>query len=328
MRRGLLAVALLVPIVATGQEWPDFQAAFPPFPCPDGWSGCIVDEARLGRGSEPLPTDLRVGWFDLTPTPVFSPFSGLSTYPDEPPEQVASAGEPEPEAAPEPAAPKTVARTSARRRPRARPAPPPPPALPACTDLVALEGAALNGQLEPQTIECLEQRVENDPKQTSRRHASHLLMADAEGRGDFARWERLALRHLGGIDRSNPALCYKLALYLEQQGPSRAAEVIGWSELAMENARRDWRDEQYTDRVYALHRLRSKAANDLWLVTEQRQVDDPSPQTRNAVEKYRGQAKNYAREWYQYARRVGKDTTHPRELCLSAAGTSEFCEVY
>jgi len=59
---------------------------FPERPCQDGWSGCIVEgfsvDAGAGHDSRglPQPSNLRLGWFDLAPTPVYSPFMSLSTF--------------------------------------------------------------------------------------------------------------------------------------------------------------------------------------------------------------------------------------------------------
>ena len=59
---------------------------FPERPCQDGWAGCIVDgqvvdaEVVRDRNRIPQASDRRIGWFDLQPTAVLSPFSGLSAY--------------------------------------------------------------------------------------------------------------------------------------------------------------------------------------------------------------------------------------------------------
>jgi hypothetical protein len=61
-------------------------------PCMDGWAGCessgfYIDVAPI-RDSQgrPIPSDMRIGWFDLGATPSVSPFLGLSNYgPDSPP---------------------------------------------------------------------------------------------------------------------------------------------------------------------------------------------------------------------------------------------------
>lgn len=72
-------------------------------PCMDGWAGCessgfYLDVAPI-RDSQgrPIPSDMRIGWFDLGATPSVSPFLGLSNYgPDAPPaasSQEATGGE-------------------------------------------------------------------------------------------------------------------------------------------------------------------------------------------------------------------------------------------
>ena len=182
------------------------------------------------------------------------------------------------------------------------------------------------GGLSSAQRRCLEGRVASDPKQTARRHASLILISNAWGKADVDTWESLVLKHLKEVDRSDPALCYRLALHLGEQGPRRSAEVIRWAELAMENARSRWTDGDFTDKMYALHKLRTKAASELWWVYEQRRLKDQSTATRDATEKYRGLAKNFAKEWFLYARRAGKDTTEAIEMCRSAAGGLEFCK--
>lgn len=354
--RGLLVTLLALPALGVSQDWPSFQAAFPSFPCADGWAGCIVEGRRMGQRSDTLPADLRVDWFDLSPTTAFSPFVTLSAYTGESqaskeriPNVVTRPPAPEPAPAPVAPAPREPVAATApepptrpRSRPPSRPEPPTgggtaSPGVPdatlvaqappeGCVELRPLETPAMLGQLDQAQKTCLEKRVATDAKQTDKKHASLILIANEWGANEREAWESRVLEHLAEIDQSDPALCYKLALHLEQQGPPRAAEVIRWAETAMKNARRVWSGEQYTNKMYALHRLRSKAASELWYVAEQRHTKNPSPESQDAVDKYRAQAKNFSKEWYQYAGEAGKDTTHPREMCLSAAGTSDFCE--
>ncbi|MEN0061874.1 MAG: hypothetical protein AAGA48_06955 [Myxococcota bacterium] len=353
---GVVGATLLLalPLVAAGQTWSSYRAAFPMFPCSDGWAGCIVEGQRVGQGVDALPADLRVDWFTLGATATFSPFAGLSTYTGDSQasgERVPNVVERPPSnpKEPEPVAVQPVPRPAQPVQRPVRPVPPrparpvPPPVSPVqpvrvakdpggtgdesgCGDLIALETPAMLGQLEKDSRACLEGRIAGSDKQTTKLHASMILIQNAWGAGQRGQWEKLVLRHLEEIDRSDPALCYKLALHLEEQGPPRAAEVIRWADLSMSNARRVWSDEDYTDKMYSLHRLKSKAASELWYVAEEHHTSNPTPDSRQAAEKYRGQAKNYSKEWYLFAKRVGKDTTHPREMCLSAAGTSDFCE--
>ena len=90
MAKRLLGVALASLVLGGaaisqtgGNAW---LGLFPERPCQDGWSGCIVEgfsvDAGAGHDSRglPQPSDLRLGWFDLAPTPVYSPFMSLSTF--------------------------------------------------------------------------------------------------------------------------------------------------------------------------------------------------------------------------------------------------------
>ena len=81
---GLLSVVWAeTPVGSTVEDW---LGLFPEQPCQDGWSGCVVGgfavDAGAGHDSRglPQPSDLRLGWFDLQPTPVYSPFSELSSF--------------------------------------------------------------------------------------------------------------------------------------------------------------------------------------------------------------------------------------------------------
>ena len=90
MPRKLLGVALVSMVLGGTALSQDARSAwlglFPERPCQDGWSGCIVEgfsvDAGAGHDSRglPQPSNLRLGWFDLAPTPVYSPFMSLSTF--------------------------------------------------------------------------------------------------------------------------------------------------------------------------------------------------------------------------------------------------------
>jgi hypothetical protein len=92
MRRGLvigsvvIGAALMTTSIVRAATWTDYSAAFPAFPCQDGWTGCMQESSRItpeplidGEGL-PTPADFRLGWFDLEATPALSPFPGLSDY--------------------------------------------------------------------------------------------------------------------------------------------------------------------------------------------------------------------------------------------------------
>lgn len=194
-----------------------------------------------------------------------------------------------------------------------------------CDDLVALEAPAMMGQLGVPKRKCLESRMNTESVQTSKAKISRVLMADAEARGDKADWERLIKNHLENLDRSDPNLCYKYAIFLSHGGASRAGQVIRWADYAMEN-KSQWVGASYTKNVYSLYRLKAQAANQLWQDAEAEFVTARTDDNQAKSEKYRGMTKNYALEWLDYARASSQDVKTPMAICVSAAGNKEFCE--
>jgi len=362
---GLALLAATTAGAATSVTWSWFEPAFPPFPCPDGWSSCIVGGAVLAPGSvkdlagRPHAADMRVGFFEFDPLPALSPFEPLSPYdgrrevlrpadhpiagqnaaaPRTPPPLVAAT----PKSAPKISEPERTSATSVAMveptAPASRPvaiaepvvaeieAPTPPPDESGgdCNDLVALESPATMGQLSPQSRSCLEGRIASAPQPTTRGKASRLLLSDAEARGDKAEWQRLMKRHLEDIDRSDPNLCLKYAMFLSRGGGDSWG-VIRWSNYALEN-KQAWSGPTYTKYVYQLHRLRAQAATRLWQQSEKEFVESRAPEVEAEAAKRRGTAKDYAREWLDYARESAQDSTDASNLCVSAAGNAAFCE--
>ncbi len=204
----------------------------------------------------------------------------------------------------------------------------PPPVVTddSCAELPKLEPQAILGQLTPGQIGCLEKRVgDAAEKQTDRNRVSRLLMGNSFAKGDKNEWERLVKRHLEEIDSSDPDICYKYALHLSKLGPGSAHGVIRWSETALEN-RSVWSGDTYTSRVTSLYKFRSAAGQALWQKAEGAYAQDPNDVNKGAVDKWRNATKTYSREWYEYAKVAGKDTTQALQLCMSAAGTKDFCE--
>jgi hypothetical protein len=361
----LALLAATAASAATSVTWSSFEPAFPPFPCPDGWSSCIVDGAILAPGTvkdlagRPHAADMRIGFFDFDPLPALSPFEPLSPYdgrrqvlrpadhpiagqnaaaPRTPPPAIAVAVTPK--SAPKIAEPERTSTTPVAMvepkpppptRPEAAPvvaeveAPKPPPSESGadCNDFQALESQATMGQLSPETRSCLEGRAQSAPQPTTRGKASRLLLSDAEARGDKAEWQRLMKRHLEDIDRSDPNLCLKYAMFLSRGGD--AWGVIRWSNYALEN-KQTWSGPTYTKYVYQLHRLRAQAATRLWQESEKEFVTSRAQDVEAEAAKRRGVAKDYAREWLDYARESGQDATDASNLCVSAAGSAAFCE--
>lgn len=195
-----------------------------------------------------------------------------------------------------------------------------------CDDVVSLEPLSLLGQLSAGQKSCLEGKVNSDLPQTTRDKLSRVLIANAEARGDKTEWERLVRRHLEDIDRSDPDLCYKYALQLSRGGVNRANGVIRWADYGLENKQR-WSGQTYKSRVYALLKLKAEAAAKLWQAAEQEYTTGEHTDENEAkATKLRGEAKDYAREWLDYARTSAQDTTTALSLCVSAAGNRSFCD--
>ena len=196
-----------------------------------------------------------------------------------------------------------------------------------CDNLVTLEPAALMGKLNEAQRSCLEEKIRNTSTITQKDKISRVLLINAEASGSKKEWERLAKRHLEDIDRSDPNLCFKYAQHLSRGGVGRAWGVIKWSDYALEN-KSQWSGTTYKTRVYALYQLKAEAAMKLWEDANKKLVDAGADRDEWAgkEEKYRGMAKDYSREWLDYARASGQDTKKPMSLCVSAAGSKKFCQ--
>lgn len=313
--------------------WDDFTLAFPAFPCPDGWAGCVAWDQRLDPEWRGDPADQRITWFDLSPTVAFSPFVGLSTYepttrpfPTErfPAERFLEEEEPSQHVAV--ARPREQVPTYRYDDETDHPLFEPTRVLQGdelCADLLPLESKALLGKLSPEEIDCLYSRSSRGAKMTDREKASLVLMANAWAK-DRSKWEPLVRRHLEEIDQSDPNIAYKYAFYLSKLGPTRALGVLRWVEVALAN-RTVWEGDDFPTRVNALHRMRARAYQQLWTEAEKQHADQPTAKTREQTEEYRNMTKVHAREWYEYAKKAGKDPAVALELCRSAAGTSEYC---
>ena len=193
-----------------------------------------------------------------------------------------------------------------------------------CDDLVALEAPSMMGELGVGRRKCIEGRIGGSVSQTDKNKLSRVLIIDAEARGDKSDWERLMKRHLEDIDRSDPDLCFKYALHLSRGGVGRAFGVIKWADYAMEN-KQNWSGTTYKKRVYSLYQLRAQAANKLWQNAEEEYVKDHTDENESKVKKYRGQTKDFSREWLDYARASDQDVKTPLAVCVSASGSTEFC---
>jgi chemotaxis protein histidine kinase CheA len=196
-----------------------------------------------------------------------------------------------------------------------------------CNDLTVLETPAVMGRLREGQVSCLEGAYASAASQTDKDKISRVLIVNAEGKGDRAEWERLVSRHLQEVDRSDPDLCFSYALYLSKGGAARAWGTIEWADVALENKSR-WQGSTYKSRVYNLLQLKAEAAAALWEASAQAVVagEGDRAELQENEKKLRGLAKNYAREWLDYARVSGQEDRKAMALCVSAAGSKKFCE--
>ena len=195
-----------------------------------------------------------------------------------------------------------------------------------CDDLVKLEPAAMMGTLRVGQTKCLEGRVNSESQQTTKDKVSRLMITNAEAAGDKGNWERLMKRHLEDIDRSDPDLCFKYALHLSRGGSGRSQGVIRWADYSLENKAK-WSGQTYKTRVFSLYKLRAEAAQRLWQDAEKEFAEGERSDEKEAkAAKYRGQAKDYAREWLDYAKASAQDTKTAMALCVSSSGNRAFCE--
>jgi hypothetical protein len=200
------------------------------------------------------------------------------------------------------------------------------PAL-ACPDyasdpslLATLEPAATKGALTEDEKGCLEQRYAAAKVQTTKDKISRVLLVNAYAYSTKY-WAQLVRRHLDEVDRSDPDIAYLYAFYLYNTDKKNAEEVIRWTETALE--RRDvWTGDVYVGRVYGLYKLRAVAANALWSDAEDRLARGEEGIN---VDRLRNDVKVYAREWLDFAKVAGRNTSESAQLCLSAATRAIAC---
>lgn len=193
-----------------------------------------------------------------------------------------------------------------------------------CGDLVQLEPSAMMGKLTDPQIRCLDESLKASPKTTVKDKISRVLMADAWAKGDQHRWEGIVRRHLNEIDRSDADLCFKFAKYLSERGPEYSDETMKWAEVALEN-RHQWTGDVHVSRVNSLYKIRAYASQMKWQYLEEQYAKEPSEELMGQKDIARSSAKTLAREWLEYATQAGKDSTVAMQMCISAAGTEEFC---
>lgn len=194
-----------------------------------------------------------------------------------------------------------------------------------CDDLVSLEQPAFLGSITQGQAACLENRLKTARLQTARSQISRLLLSNALNAGNVPEWERLMVRHLDEIDRSDPNLCFRYAIHLFRSDIDSQEESIKWSDYALEN-KHNWEGDEFVERVSGLYKLRAESAAKLWIHAEKLYSTEATNEHSEMAREYRGQAKDFAREWLDYARASGIPTERAFNMCVSAAGTADFCQ--
>jgi hypothetical protein len=190
----------------------------------------------------------------------------------------------------------------------------------------AIETKALIGMLSGADVFCLQESLEQSERMTMKDRVSRILIADAFGKGDRARWAQRLAFHLHTIDRSDPDMSYLYAAYLAKLGFGSGREVIRWSNNALENRHR-WTASTHTRRVYDLHRLRTQAALGLWTHSGEYRASHLTGASVQRDNRSRDLLKHFAREWYDYARLSEQDPSDALAACESAVGHGGFCSI-
>jgi hypothetical protein len=194
-----------------------------------------------------------------------------------------------------------------------------------CENLMEMEAKAMMGEISDAEIACLESKIRLNRKQSERANISRILINNANQRQDYANWESLMRRHLERFDRSDPDLTWSMTVYLYNKGKENYGEAIKWAENTVENRQRWESGDQYVENSYNLFKIRAIISTQLWIESETIYRKDRNPETEAYTEEMRGFAKEHAREWLDYARASQQPTKQAFDMCVSAAGDSDFC---
>ncbi|MBN2797820.1 MAG: hypothetical protein JXX28_01615 [Deltaproteobacteria bacterium] len=176
--------------------------------------------------------------------------------------------------------------------------------------LVELEGSAGRGALDKEQVQCLEDNYQAAKLQTTKDKISRVLMVNAYAY-QTSWWAELVQRHLNEVDRSDPNVAYLYSFYLFNQETPDYEAVIKWTEVALER-KQDWTGDLHVHRVTKLLQARTYAAYKQWEIAENNR------DLRNADE-IRNRTKTFAREWLDFSRSSGGDTTQAAEFCVSVS---------
>ena len=197
----------------------------------------------------------------------------------------------------------------------------------ACAPLQDLEDAALLGVLQKNDRECVEENLHQQVLMTQKVRLSKILITNAQKNKDYARWERLVLRHLTKFDRSDANMSFGFGLYLFNK--KKYIESIKWCDTALEQSHTFSKGNDTKEKKYQLYQVRASAASKLWKKYAEELTKYQDDYNRERIEKkirtYKAKTKNFSREWLDYARASSAPTTLPLKLCI-AASNRDFCK--
>lgn len=196
-----------------------------------------------------------------------------------------------------------------------------------CRELLRLEARAMVGRLSDDQLSCLRTRMATAERQTTRARISRALLADSWAKGDTSRWEATLVRHLEQIDRSDATLSLMLSTWFADPERGKYETAIRWAGVARRNAHQ-WEGTLRVNRLSSLHRIDTMSASALWLESEAMVLEGASEERERKAAYWRDQTKTFAREWLQFALAASLDPREAFEVCLSASGTAEYCEVF
>ena len=160
---------------------------------------------------------------------------------------------------------------------------------------------------------------------TQKRDVSLLLINNTQASRNMSEWGSLVGRHLQRYDQSDPLICMSYAFYLSKKGVGSASKVIKWSESALAN-KQQWQGAEYKKRERTL-RNACTGCSTVMANADKKLIEDNSEVNKQKAKKFRGQAKNFSKEWLDYAKASGQDTKSPMSLCVSATqGDVGFCK--
>ncbi|MBT3219853.1 MAG: hypothetical protein HN348_12255 [Proteobacteria bacterium] len=170
--------------------------------------------------------------------------------------------------------------------------------LPAKMEPIALEGALSESQ-----VACMERSIGEVNYLCDRDRLSLSLIANAHLNNDSEAWEEYVKAHLVEIDGTNPALAYRYAFFLYDEGDY--AQASNWAGVALAY-RSAWTGQEYLDRVFSLYELRAASGQAIW-----RAVAEADESEDSASFDARLELCHVAHEWQIFAEETQLDSTVP-----------------